>query len=297
MSEREPPAIRFHEDSDLFQESVRFTAAETAFAARLIEKDYFCTVLLAYLAVVGGDDLVFKGGTCLAKVYAEMYRLSEDLDFTIPTSVETSRSERRKLIEGVKRALAGLQKRVPSFRVVEPLKGANNSTQYVAVIGYASLLGQEKETIKIEVSLREPLLMSSVAASARTLLLDPVTGKPLVPPVSVRSIAETEALAEKFRAALSRREAAIRDFYDIDHAVRKGGLRREAAELVKQVKQKLAVPGNERVDVSTERLATLRKQIEPELRPVLREQDFVEFDLERAFKTVVEMAKAAVEQQ
>ncbi len=293
MNKPELPAIRFHEDSELFRESVRFTAAETAFAARLIEKDYFCTVLLAYLGVAAGDELVFKGGTCLAKVHAELYRLSEDLDFTIPISVEAPRSERRKLIEGVKGALAVLQNRLPSFRVVEPLKGANNSTQYIAVVGYASLLGQEKETIKIEVSLREPLLVPAVAGSARTLLLDPVIGKPLVPPVSVRCIAKTEALAEKFRAALSRREAAVRDFYDIDHAVRKGGLRPEAVELVKQVKQKLAVPGNEPVDVSAQRLAGLRKQIEPQLRPVLREQDFVEFDLERAFKTVVEMAKAA----
>lgn len=292
MSKPEPPAVRFHEDSDLFKESLRFTAAEAEFAVRLIEKDYFCTVLLAYLAVAAGDDLVFKGGTCLTKVHAEMYRLSEDLDFTIPTSVETSRPERRKLVEGLRGALAGLQKYLPSFRVVEPLKGANNSTQYIAVVGYAALLGQEKETIKIEVSLREPLLMPAVAGSARTLLLDPVTGKPLVPPVSVRCIAKTEALAEKFRAALSRREAAIRDFYDIDHAVRKGGLRPEAIDLVKQVRQKLAVPGNEPVDVSVRRLAALRKQIEPQLRPVLREQDFVEFDLERAFKTVVEMAKA-----
>lgn len=293
MNKPELLAIRFHEDSELFRESVRFTAAETAFVARLIEKDYFCTVLLAYLAVAASDDLVFKGGTCLAKVHAEMYRLSEDLDFTIPTSVEASRSERRKLIEGVKGALTALQNRFPSFRVIQPLKGANNSTQYIAVVGYASLLGPETETIKIEVSLREPLLMPSVAASARTLLLDPVTGNPLVPPVSVRCIAKTEALAEKFRAALSRREAAVRDFYDIDHAVRKGGLRPEAIELVKQVKQKLAVPDNEPVDVSAQRLATLRKQIEPQLRPVLRERDFVEFDLERAFKTVVEMAKAA----
>lgn len=293
MSAREPPAIRFHEDSDLFQESVRFTAAETAFAARLIEKDYFCTVLLAYLAAVAGDDLVFKGGTCLAKVHAEMYRLSEDLDFTIPTSVEASRSERSKLIEGVRGALAGLQKRLPSFRVVAPLKGANNSTQYIAAVGYASLLGQEKETIKIEVSLREPLLMPAAAGSARTLLLDPVTSNPLVPSLAVRCIAKTEALAEKFRAALSRREAAVRDFYDIDHAVRKGGLRPDAVELVNLVKQKLAVPGNEPVDVSGQRLAALRKQIESQLRPVLREQDFAEFGLERAFKIVMEMANAA----
>jgi len=46
-------------------------------------------------------------------------------------------------------------------------------------------------------------------------------------------------------------------------------------------------------DVSDGRLAALRKQIEPQLRPVLRERDFGEFDLERAFKIVVDMAKAA----
>jgi predicted nucleotidyltransferase component of viral defense system len=291
MSKAELPAIRFHEDSDLFQESVRFTAAETAFAARLIEKDYFCTVLLAYLAVEAGNNLIFKGGTCLAKVHAELYRLSEDLDFAISMPVEAPRSERRKRAEGMKEALAALPNRLSSFRVVEPLKGANSSTQYVAVVAYTSLLSREEETIKIEVSLREPLLMAAVKGSARTLLLDPVTSNPLVPPVSVPCISKTEALAEKFRAAMSRREVAIRDFYDIDHAVRKGGLQPDATDLVKQVKRKLAVPGNEPVDVSAERLAALRKQIDAELRPVLREQDFAEFDLDRAFKTVVEMAK------
>jgi len=43
---------------------------------------------------------------------------------------------------------------------------------------------------------------------------------------------------------------------------------------------------------SGERLAALRKQLEPQLRSVLREQDFAEFDLERAFKIVVHMAEA-----
>jgi len=292
MSKPEPPAIRFHEDSKLFEESVRFTAAETAFAARLIEKDYFCTVILAYLAVAASDDLVFKGGTCLAKVHSQLYRLSEDLDFAISMPVEASRSERSNRSKSLKGAIAVLPTRLPSFRLVEPLTGANNSTQYIAVVAYTSLLNREEETIKIEMSLREPLLMPAVEGSARTLLLDPVTGNPLVPPVSTRCISKTESIAEKFRAALSRREAAVRDFYDIDHAVRKGGLRPEALELVQQVKQKLAVPGNEPVDVSGERLAALRKQVGPQLRPVLREQDFAEFDLDRAFKTVVEMAKA-----
>ena len=56
--------IDVHEDVPLFREAVQFTQAQTGFAARLIEKDYFCTVVLAYLAE-SDPTLVFKGGTCL----------------------------------------------------------------------------------------------------------------------------------------------------------------------------------------------------------------------------------------
>jgi len=210
MSELKPPPIQLHEDSDLFRESVNFTAAQTAFAARLIEKDYFCTVLLAYLTRAAGQDLVFKGGTCLAKVHAEMHRLSEDLDFAIPIPMEASRTERSKRIGGVRRALAGLPKRLPNFGIVEPLKGANNSSQYIAVVGYSSLLGREKETIKIEVSLREPLLVPSAIGSARTLLLDPVSGKSHVPLVPVCCIAKSEAVTFTILTMLSEKVESAR---------------------------------------------------------------------------------------
>ena len=93
MSKAEPPIINVHKDLDLFREAVRFTAAESGFVPRLIEKDYFCTVVLAYLAGAAGGDLVFKGGTCLTKVHSEFYRLSEDLDYTIPVPVDTPRNE------------------------------------------------------------------------------------------------------------------------------------------------------------------------------------------------------------
>jgi hypothetical protein len=72
MSKAEP--INAHEDADLFREAVRFTAAQTGFVPRLIEKDYFCTLLLDHLATAVGAELVFKGGTCLAKVHSELYR-------------------------------------------------------------------------------------------------------------------------------------------------------------------------------------------------------------------------------
>jgi predicted nucleotidyltransferase component of viral defense system len=292
MRKAEPPAIRLHQDPDLFREAVRFTAAESGFAARLIEKDYFCTVLLAYLSGAAGDELVFKGGTCLTKVHSELYRLSEDLDYTIPVPVDAPRKERSNRVEIVKTALNGLKRAIPTFQVIDALKGANKSTQYLAVIGYGSILSQQNETIKIEVSLREPLLMPAVNGTARTLLLNPVSARAFVQPISLRCIEKTETLAEKFRAALSRREVAVRDFYDIDHAVRNGGLRPESEELINQVRQKLAIPGNDPVDVSGGRFAALCEQVESQLKPVLREKEFADFDLERAFKVVVEMAKA-----
>jgi len=284
--------IKVHEDPKLFREAVNLTAAETAFAARLIEKDYFCSVLLEHLAAVTGWQLVFKGGTCLAKVHAEFYRLSEDLDFVLPVAVDAPRSERSKRAVGLKKAVTALPRALPCFRVVEPLEGANESTQYIGSVGYVSALGRQEDTIKIEISLREPLLTPTVTGAARTILLDPVSGAPLVPAVPLRCISKTEAIAEKFRAALTRREAAIRDFYDLDYAARKHGVRAEDAELITLVRQKLAVPGNEPVNMVPVRLAELRRQLDARLRPVLRERDFSEFDLDRAYRLVAEMAKA-----
>ena len=239
MIGREPAAIRYHEDPDLFREAVNFTAAETAFAPRLIEKDYFCSLLLDYLAARDGS-LTFKGGTCLTKVYAEFYRLSEDLDFAISTEADTTRIQRSRLASGVKGAVAALPRSLPGFRVVEPLEGASNSTQYNGIVAYASLLSQQEETIQIEVGLREPLLLPVVEASAGTILLDPVSRQPMV--------------------------------------------------VVRLVRTKLAVPGNEPVNVTESRLVALRQQLDPQLKPVLREKDFREFDVERAFGVVAEMA-------
>ena len=119
---------------------------------------------------------------------------------------------------------------------------------------------------------------------ARTLLLDPISGRPMVPAFPVSCISREEAMAEKLRAALSRRDVAIRDFYDIDYAVRRLGLNPSEPALIALVHQKLSVPGNDPVDVSEARLAELRQQLASQLKPVLREKDFQEFNLESVFQ-------------
>ena len=289
MTESGPDPIRLHLDSDLFREALRFTAAETAFLSRLIEKDYFSTVLLQYLSNFS-RKLVFRGGTCLAKVHAGFYRMSEDLDYIISTPIDSTRRQRSRSVEWVREALGDIENQLNPMHLVTPLIGANKSTQYTAIIGYKSLLNQQEEALNIEIGLREPLLTPSMVGSAQTLLLDPVSGRAMVPAVKVVTISKREALAEKIRAALTRREVAIRDFFDVDYSTRLLDVDLKDNALISLVRKKLAMPGNEPVDISSKRLADLVVQLDSQLKPVLRSQDFEDFDLDRAFTTVARMA-------
>lgn len=293
MNAHEVPAIGVHEDVALFREAIRFTSAETGFIPRLIEKDYFCTVLLQHL-LRRDATLIFKGGTCLAKVHAGFYRLSEDLDFSISTPFESTRAERSRSAVGFKAAFRRIPDELPAFTIVEAVAGANSSRQYAATIGYASALGSNPETIKIEVGLREPMLTPVLMAQVQTLLLDPVRGRPMVDAMSLPCISPTEAMAEKLRAALTRRDVAVRDFYDVDHAVRHLGLDVAQKELVGLLARKLAVPDNGPIDVSDDRLLALRRQVDAQLRSVLRPQDFEQFDLDRAFGIIRGIAQSVL---
>jgi hypothetical protein len=142
------------------------------------------------------------------------------------------------------------------------------------------------------VGLREPLVQPIEQGAARSLLLDPVSGQDLVPSVTAPCIAMVEAFAEKFRAALTRRDVAIRDYYDIWYGVTHIGVDPQDAELVQLVRAKLAVRDNPPVDVGEERLRQLRAQLDTQLRPVLRPADFDEFSVDQAIEVVVRMAEA-----
>ncbi|MEI6531157.1 MAG: nucleotidyl transferase AbiEii/AbiGii toxin family protein [bacterium] len=282
--------LHWHEDPALFSEATNFTASQTGFAARLIEKDYFCSLILALLATAGPNPLVFKGGTCLSKVYAGFYRLSEDLDFAVPLETDSSRGERRRQGILLKETVAAMLARAPCFLQAEPLSGQNESRQYLGSVTYRSLLNNQDETIRIEISLREPLLLPVYNGLPQTLLRHPVSGRP-AETVPIPCLAQLEAWAEKFRATLSRPDVAVRDFFDIDFAHRKQLLPLNDPQFLDFVRRKLAVPGNAPVTINPECLTILRRQREARLKPVLRAQDYREFDLDRAFAIVTEMAR------
>jgi len=283
--------ILVHEDQALFREAVLFTAGQTGLNATLIEKDYFCSVLLQYLYDQPDTPLIFRGGTCIGKVYADFYRLSEDLDFMISTPPEASISVRRKRMAPVREWVKRISEEMSILTLPEDFTGHNSSRQYVAYVTYPSVfLTEEAARIKIEVGLRETPLMPPVQMKARTLLLNPFTRKSLVPDIDLTTLSMKEAIAEKLRAALTRLEPAIRDFFDIDYLVSHHQLDLTDRHLITLLTEKLKVPGNPPFDLSSARKEKLKTQVNTELKPVLRSSDFESFDLYRAFDIVARMS-------
>ena len=92
-------------------------------------------------------------------------------------------------------------------------------------------------------------------------------------------------------AALTRPVPAIRDFFDIDHALQGARLDRNP-ELLALVAKKLSAAANDPVDLTETKLAILQGQLITDLRPVLRTADFQGFDLERAFAALQEMMRS-----
>ncbi|MCL2630580.1 MAG: nucleotidyl transferase AbiEii/AbiGii toxin family protein [Firmicutes bacterium] len=86
-----------HNDKGLFGQIVTEVAEKTGNSEAIIEKDYYVTLFLKYLAQEE-ELLVFKGGTCLSKCFKLIARFSEDIDINLEDVRELSQS-RRKLLK------------------------------------------------------------------------------------------------------------------------------------------------------------------------------------------------------
>lgn len=278
-------------DPDIFREALAYSEADKGLTSTLIEKDYYCSLVLQYF-FSNETSLVFKGGTCLSKVHVDFYRLSEDLDLIIPVTADTTRTQRSASMEPVKSMFEKLPSAVPGVTISEAFKGHNASRQYISSLEYHSVIVEKKEKIKIEVGIREPLLRPSESRLANTIVMNPFSGQPLLPPFKVGAMTLQEAYAEKIRAAITRKEPAIRDFFDVFHAIRKRRLNTQDPDFLSMVKAKIDVPGNEPIDLSEERKQELNRQLEGQLKPVLRPSDFDGFNLNEAFELIRNITEA-----
>lgn len=278
-----------HQNPSLFRTNIQQASAETGFVARLIEKDYYCSLILRELYSDVRHPLIFKGGTLLNKVYAGFYRLSEDLDFSISTPPDSTRGQRSKLVKPIKELINNIQG--PGLTLKAPLEGSNNSSQYNAKFQYQSCLSEILEVISFEIGIREEILQTPVVRQANTLISDRFSKTALIEPIQVTALTLGEAYAEKLRAALTRKTPAIRDVFDIYHACQNNVFQFDGSEFQQLVVRKIAAVEKLVVDLSLSRKQLFETQLQSELEPVLRPQDFNQFDFNFAWNLLCQLGK------
>ena len=209
-----------HEDRKQFIDVINITVQRTGFRAPLLEKDYYLTLILSRVHEIS-DDLIFKGGTCLNKIYYSYYRLSEDLDFSMRLpEYTTTRGNRRKSIQPVKDKIEDFAKQL-DMRIVDSEKaGRNESKQYVYYFAYKSVFQPAEQIIKFEIGLRFNPICPVEKKAVQHKFLHPFTKEPLFDAGKVNCLCLKEIVSEKLRAAALREVIAPRDFYDLDFILR-----------------------------------------------------------------------------
>jgi predicted nucleotidyltransferase component of viral defense system len=158
------------------------------------EKDFFQNVILFALYKHLGQELVFKGGTCLTKCYG-LDRFSEDLDFTASKPIDFKKIISRwlnkyQLIHTIHFEQEELMNEKIKILIQGPL--------------YTGL-PQSQCSIRLDVSFREKVLLPINLQVIRT-------HHPSLPTFEVPAMNKEEIMAEKIRAIMTRNKA--RDVYD-----------------------------------------------------------------------------------
>jgi predicted nucleotidyltransferase component of viral defense system len=282
-----------HDDRKQFIDVINITVQRTGFRAPLLEKDYYLTLILSRVHEIS-DDLIFKGGTCLNKIYYSYYRLSEDLDFSMRLpEYATTRGNRRKSIQPVKDAIEDLAKQL-DMRIVDSEKaGRNESKQYIYYFAYKSVFQPAEQIIKFEIGLRFNPICPVEKKVVQHKFLHPFTKEPLFDAGKVNCLCLKEIVSEKLRAAALREVIAPRDFYDLDFILRHD-FNLADKEVLGLFKKKIEEDGGN-TDLSKYRanlgrtdteIKDMRSRIEKELFDVLTPDEQEEFNLDNALDRI-----------
>jgi len=278
-----------HHDKEEFIKILERTSGQTGFTLRLLEKDYFITLILSHISNRLSGDLIFKGGTCLNKIYHSYYRLSEDLDFSLRLSQNgTTRGMRRKAIKPIKESIQSFAKSLDMNLDNEETAGRNESRQYIYYLVYNSVILNKKETIKLEIGLRFNPILHVEIHRVNHKFLHPFTGEPLFDAGVVTCLTLKELVAEKMRAATTRLIAEPRDFYDLGYLLR-AGFDFIDKEYLKLFKKKLAEDNfstdlkkySRNLGRTDEEISGMKSRIEDELFPVLTIKEKDAFDIQK----------------
>lgn len=165
------------------------------------EKDYYQTLILFIIYSKAAKELVFKGGTALAKCYG-LNRFSEDLDFTVLENIDIVNVIRKGLDEfGIK---YNMQK----------ITGVETEKYRIKIEGILYTgIEKTKCNITLDFSFREKVLLNPKIVTIGYYM-------DIIPSFDVYVMDEKEIFAEKIRAILTRESA--RDLYDLIFLIKRG---------------------------------------------------------------------------
>jgi len=218
----------------------------------ILEQDYVESVLLKGI-FNKTDSLVFKGGTCLRKVYG-LNRFSEDLDFSLMDESISAEQVRTALNDGLgEMEKAGMAAHLKDWK--------EQQKTFLCKVSYEGPLftGQDisRGNIEIEVS---KFTIFEVPEWKTVMTEYPETGT-----YSIQCMRSGEMLAEKFRTLRQRRKP--RDIYDVWFLVKKGFVTD-----IQAVNRKLAEVGMDQTDSLKEIVEGYQvtsKEWERDLKPLI----------------------------
>jgi predicted nucleotidyltransferase component of viral defense system len=185
-----------------------------------IEKDYIISWVLwgIYNHGILKDALIFKGGTCIKKIFIEDYRYSEDIDFTLDPSLEKTLSDEdiynafNEIFVSLKEA-ANIDLSIP-----EDSKEVHESGSLKFFIDYIGPLGGKSDHIKTDIGKGEKLEFEVV----KKTMLNDYSDLEAEGEVTILSYSLEEIVIEKMAALMGR--TIPRDIYDFEYLTNAEGI-------------------------------------------------------------------------
>ena len=217
-------------DKEKLREFLLFVKNKTNITSiELIEKDFYLCFLLSKLNL---NEYIFKGGTCLAKVYLDYFRFSEDLDFTFLHQNLFNGKSTKSIKKICKEKIDNFGKQLELIGLdfifdksnKKYVELGNNNKLVTFKVWYDSIFTNTLSFVKIQINFLEkikfkpqikeilPLIQNNIPNEDKTYFKDYLSfyeKKKLV----VYDI--KEIIAEKIRSLLTRKAIKSRDSVDL----------------------------------------------------------------------------------
>ena len=167
--------MKLHTDKKLFRDAVSITAQQMNIPTIYVEKDYWVTFALkSIFSKEVGADIIFKGGTSLAKCFKMINRFSEDIDLVV---IRRERETENKLKRKLKDVEYAINDTLPEIEIqgLTHKVGMSRKTAHSYSKEFAGAYGQVRDAIVLEATwlgYYEPFTKQNINSFVGEMMLD-----------------------------------------------------------------------------------------------------------------------------